>query len=149
MFWRRLKYAIGPYEDLAQFASLTKKACQDYSLDEFRDLLGVPPGRYKAFGELNRHVLKQAVTEVNALAPFGVSVMPIRQGKRVVQIRVGWWSKEGKALRDALDELQRSKVGRRARITGTAEHVSAPLPSITRMMRAARLDRRGSSPKTS
>ena len=77
------KYAVSLYENLAQFSNLTKKTFQDYTLDEFRDLLGVPPGRYRTFGELNKHVIKPAVTEVNALASFGVSVLPIKQGKRV------------------------------------------------------------------
>jgi hypothetical protein len=88
------KYAVSLYENLAQFANLSKKVHQDYSLDEFRELLGVPPGRYKSFGELNLHVIKPAVFEVNALAPFGISVLPIKQGKKVVQIRVGWWAKD-------------------------------------------------------
>jgi hypothetical protein len=144
------KYAVSLYENLAQFSNLTKKTFQDYTLDEFRDLLGVPPGRYKTFGELNMHVIKPALTEVNALASFGVSVLPIKQGKRVTQIRIGWWTKEGEALRDAFDELQRSKIGRRARITGTAEHVSEPTPSISRLMRAGRLERLGkASPNVS
>jgi plasmid replication initiation protein len=144
------KYAVSLYENLAQFANLTKKTFKDYMLDEFRDLLGVPPGRYKTFGELNKHVVKPAVTEVNALAPFALSVLPIKQGKRVVQVRVGWWAKEGEALREAWDELQRSKVGRRARIAGTAEHVSEPLASESRQLRTDRLERRRqASPKTS
>jgi hypothetical protein len=143
------KYAISLYENLAQFASLSKKIFQDYTLDEFRDLLGVPPGRYKTFGELNKHVIKPAVTEVNALAPFGVSLVPVKQGKRVVQIRVGWWAKEADALRDAWNEMQRSKVGRRARIAGTIEHVHAPLSSIKRVTRDARLEHRAASLKTS
>jgi hypothetical protein len=44
------KYAVSLYENLAQFANLSKKVHQDYSLDEFRELLGVPPGRYKSLG---------------------------------------------------------------------------------------------------
>jgi hypothetical protein len=66
------------------------KQHQEYTLDEFRELLGVPPGRYKAFGELNKHVIKPAVDEVNALAPFSVSVGPKKQGKRHRQV-VGPW----------------------------------------------------------
>lgn len=144
------KYSVSLYENLAQFSNLTKKIYQEYTLDEFRNLLGVPLGRYKTFGELNKHVIKPAVTEVNALASFGVSVLPIKQGKRVTHIRVGWWVKEGEALRDAFDELQRNKVGRRARITGMAEHVQEPTPSIARLMRAERLEwTRKASPKTS
>jgi Initiator Replication protein len=143
------KYAVSLYENLAQFASLSKKIFQNYTLDEFRDLLGVPPGRYKTFGELNKHVVKPAVTEVNALAPFEISVLPIKQGKRVVQIRVGWWAKEGDALRNAWNEMQRPKAGRRARIAGTGEHVHAPLASINRMLRDVRLEHREASPETS
>jgi hypothetical protein len=129
------KYAVSLYENLAQFTNLSKKIHQDYTLDEFRALLGVPPGRYKTFGELNKHVVKPAVDEVNALASFGISVLPIKQGKKVVQIKIGWWAKDSDALRDAWAEMQRSKVGRRARITGTTEHVADPLPSIGRLIR--------------
>jgi hypothetical protein len=143
------KYAISLYENLAQVASLSKKIYQDYTLGEFRDLLGVPPGRYKAFGELNKHVIKPAVAEVNALAPFGVAVTSVKQGKRVVQIRVGWWAKEADALRAAWSEMERTRVGRRARIAGAVETVQAPLPSVNRMVREVRLDHRKASPKTS
>jgi len=130
------KYAVSLYENLAQFANLSKKTFQDYTLDEFRDLLGVAPGRYRTFGELNKHVIKPAIAEVNALAAFGLSVVPVKQGKRVVQIRVGWWAKDTSALKEAWSEMNRSKVGRRARIGGTAEHVSDPLPSIHRLIRS-------------
>ncbi len=131
------KYAVSLYENLAQLANLSLKTSQDYTLDAFRDLLGVPPGRYKTFGEFNKHVLKPALAEVNALAPFGVSVVPVKQGKRVVQIRVGWWTKDNNALREAFDELRRSRIGRRARISGTVEYVSEPLPSTHRLTRTA------------
>lgn len=143
------KYAVSLYENLAQFANLSMKTFHEYTLDEFRDLLGVPPGRYRTFGELNKHVLKPAVAEVNALAPFELSVLPVKEGKRVVKIRVGWWTKDASALRQAWDEMQRSKVGRRARITGTAEHVAEPVASIGRLMRESRLTRAKASPKTS
>jgi plasmid replication initiation protein len=130
------KYAVSLYENLAQLANLSMKTSKCYSLDAFRDLLGVPPGRYKTFGELNKHVLKPALAEVNALAPFGVSVVPVKQGKKVVQIRVGWWTKDSNALREAFEELQRSRAGRRARATGTVEYVTDPLPSISRLIRS-------------
>lgn len=129
------KYAVSLYENLAQFANLTMKTFHAYSLDEFRELLGVPPGRYRSFGELNKHVIKPAVEEVNALAPFIVSILPVKQGKRVVEIKVGWRTKQPAELHQAFNEMQRSKVGRRARIRGTAETVADPVPSISRMSR--------------
>ena len=54
-------------------------------------------------------------TEVNALAPFGITVLPMKQGKRVARISVGWWTKGVDAINAAWKELQASKVGRRAR----------------------------------
>ena len=133
------KYAVSLYENLAQFSNLSLKISQDYSLEEFRELMGVPPGRYKTFGELNKHVIKPAVEEVNALAGFGISILPVKQGKRVVQIKVGWWAKDNSQLGQAYDELQRSKVGRRARISGNVEYVSDPLPSLSRIARKPNL----------
>ncbi|MDA8120864.1 MAG: replication initiation protein [Gammaproteobacteria bacterium] len=129
------KYAVSLYENLAQLANLSHKTFHEYTLDEFRGLLGVPPGRYKTFGELNKHVLKPAVAEINAIAPFNVSVLPVKQGKRVAAIKVGWWPKDSEALHEAGKELERSKVGRRARLAGTVEYVLAPMPSTNRLTR--------------
>lgn len=129
------KYAVSLYENLAQLANLSMKTSQDYSLNEFRELLGVPPGRYGAFGALNKHVLKPSVQEVNAIAPFELFVLPIKQGKKVAQVKVGWSLKDGEALRAAQKEISRSKVGRRARLAGTVEHVAEPIASVARLNR--------------
>lgn len=134
------KYAISLYENIAQLSHLSRKTMQDYSLEEFRKLLGVPPGRYKTFGELNKHVIKPTVAEVNAIAPFALSVLPIKQGKRVAQIKVGWWPKDADALQEAWKEMERSKVGRRARLAGTVEQVAAVAPSVNRAARTNLLD---------
>jgi plasmid replication initiation protein len=133
------KYAVSLYENVSQMTGLELKQAQGFSLDELRDMLGVQPGQYKTFGELNKHVIKPAVEEVNALAGFGISILPIKQGKRVVQIKVGWWAKDNSQLGQAYDELQRSKIGRRARISGNVEYVSDPLPSLSRIARKPNL----------
>jgi replication initiator protein len=129
------KYAVSLYENIAQMVNLDKKITHIYSLDEFRDVMGVQNGRYKTFGELNKYVLKPAVLEINALASFGLTALPVKKGKRVVQIQVGWWQKDADALRDTFSELRATKVGRRARISGTAEYVAPPIQSIGRLMR--------------
>jgi len=141
------KYAVSLYENVSQMTGLDLKQFQAFSLDEFRDMLGVQPGRYKTFGELNKHVVQPAVTEVNALAPFTVSVLPLKQGKRVVSVNVGWMRKDATALREAFQESERPRFGRKARITGTVEQlVLPPVPSISRLIRS---DRKRRSPKTS
>ncbi|MDP4026603.1 replication initiation protein [Methylobacterium sp. NEAU 140] len=142
------KYAVSLYENASQFANLEFKSFQDYSLDEFREMLGVLPGQYKTFGELNMHVLKPVLAEVNALAPFTMAVLPTKQGKKVTGIRLSWWKKDADALKDAWDELQRPKVGRKARLGGTVERVGEPMPSVGRLLRQDR-KRRAASPETS
>jgi hypothetical protein len=143
------KYSVSLYENVAQFANLKMKHYQDYTLDEFRNLLGVSPGRYKTFGELNKHVLKPAVGEVNALAPFGISVLPIKEGKRVVQIRVGWWTKDDPGRQAAWTEMHGPKATRRRRLASSGDAVAKPTPSISRLLRQGRLEFDKTSPKTS
>ena len=141
------KYAVSLYENVSQMTGLELKQSQSFTLDEFRDMLGVQPGRYKTFGELNKHVLQPAVAEVNALAPFSISVLPVKQGKRVASVLVGWMRKDSDALREAFEETQRPRFGRKARIAGTVETVvRTPALSVSRLIRE---DRKHRSPKTS
>jgi hypothetical protein len=132
------KYSVSLYEHVSQWTGLTRKSYQDLTLNEFRDLLGVEDGKYAAFGALNKHVVKQTICEINALASFGVTVVPIKTGKKVTHIRVGWWQKEKEDLDAAWREVHRSKVGRRARIAGTATTVTNPYPSQNRLARKSR-----------
>lgn len=139
------KYALSLYENISQVVNLEYKISDEFSLSDFRQMLGVQPGKYKTFGELNKHVIKPAVMEVNALAPFNVAVLPVKRGKKVVSVKVGWWRKDADQVKEAFAEADRSKVGRRARISGNVDYVSAPVVSIERMRR----QRIAGRPKTS
>lgn len=136
------KYSISLYENVAQWSGLTHKVYQSLTLDEFRELLGVENGKYTAFGALNKHVIKNVALEVNALAPFSVTILPVKTGKRVTHIRVAWRPKTKDELADAWKEVSRSKIGRKARIAGETIHVTAPYPSEARRIREARQDSR-------
>ncbi|GJE02192.1 MULTISPECIES: replication initiation protein [Methylobacterium] len=138
------KYAISLYENVAQLVNLDYKHSHKYTLEEFREMLGVPLEKYKTFGELNKHVIKPAVDEVNALAPFGMTLQPLKQGKKVTEIAIGWWQKDEEALNAAWEEIQRSRAGRRSRIM-TIEHA----PPIASPNRLARKARKRPTPKTS
>ncbi|MEM1385273.1 MAG: replication initiation protein [Pseudomonadota bacterium] len=130
------KYAVSLYENVAQLSGLSKKTFQDFSLEEFRDLLGVEDNKYPAFGALNKHVIKPAVAEINALAPFNISILPIKSGKKVASIRVGWWAKSKEEMDEAWREVRRPKIGRKARISQNAETVLPPAISQNRMLRS-------------
>lgn len=136
------KYSVSLYEHVAQWTGLTRKTYQDLTLREFRELIGVEEGKYGAFGALNKHVIKHVVMELNALAAFSVTILPIKTGKKVTHIRIGWWQKEKDEMEAAWREVHRSKVGRKARISGTAMTVTNPYPSSNRLARKGRGDAR-------
>lgn len=129
------KYGISLYENAAQLSGLDHKTQHRYTLDEFRTLLGVEGSKYKTFGALNQQVIKPAVQEINALAEFNISVAPIKTGKKVTHIRLGWWRKEMDEVKAAFSELQQPKVGRKARIQGNVSYVLDPQPSVTKVSR--------------
>ena len=129
------KYAVSLYENLAQWVGLSNKISQNFSLEDFRQLLGVQDEKYRLFGELNAHVIKPIIREINALAPFNVKVLPIKTGKRVTHIRVFWSKKTKNEIIDAWSELQRPRVGRKARISDQDVQVLEPSPSINRVTR--------------
>lgn len=134
------KYAVSLYENASQWAGLGRKSYHDLSLDQFRAMLGVEAGKYGAFGALNKHVLKPVLMEINALAPFNMSVSPVKEGKKVARLRVSWWNKNRDEMDAAFRELHQPKVGRRARISGQAEQVQVQdaLPSESRLLRRFR-----------
>ena len=140
------KYAVSLYENITQSVNLRHITNATYTIDEFREMMGVPSGRYAVYGDLNRHVIKPSVTEINALAHFEISVLPIKKGKKVDQIMIAWARKSEEAHHEALRERDRPRVGRRARLTNRIEHVADATPSIGRLLRD---DRRKRSPKTS
>lgn len=117
------KYSLALYEAVARRARLKHKFSEKFTLEEFRDLLGVPKGKLSTFGNLNKYAIKPAVTEINALATFGVQIMPTKTGRKVTGCLVGWWLKDEEELRNAFTELQRHRAGRKARIEGTVEDI--------------------------
>ncbi len=142
------KYAVSLYENISQKVNLTHVQSQEYSIQEFREMVGVKDDRYPVYGDLNRHVIKPAVAEINLVAPFGLSVLAIKRGKKVEAIKVGWYRKDASALREAHQEQEKDKSGRRARATaGTVQMALDLVPSSERLTRQDR--QRRASPKTS
>ena len=126
------KYGVSLYEHVAQWVGLTHKTSQRLSLEEFRTMLGVEDGKYKVFGTLNQAVIKPVIQEINALAPFNISLLPVKTGKKVTHIRLGWWLKDTSEIKDAWKELHGSKIGRKARIADQVSTVLEPSPSLNR-----------------
>lgn len=125
MFALSSKYALTLYEMVQKRGNLTYVHHEDFTLDRFRDLLGIEEGKLSRFSDINKYAIKPAVLEVNGLSDFGCKIEPLLEGRRVVGVRLGWWKKEVEELKVAFRELKSSKVGRRARLLGSIEQVES------------------------
>lgn len=123
------KYGLALYEALARRVRLKSKFYEDFDLEAFRELLGVPQDKLKTFSNLKLRAITPAADEINAIASFGCQVEPLKSGRKVTHIRVYWWRKEVEELKQAYAELRRPKVGRKARISGEADQL-VDIPSL-------------------
>jgi len=55
-----------------------------------------------------------------------VTIVPEKMGRRVTGVLIGWGLKDIEGKKAAYAELQRPRVGRFARITGTVEEMLPP-----------------------
>jgi hypothetical protein len=135
MFAFTSKYSLALYELAAMRVNLQKDT-EIFGLAEFRALLGVPDEKLRSNSDLLKFCIRPALLEVNGLAEFGVEVEPIRQGGTmrgaITGFRVSWWRKSLPELHQAHAELSRSKVGRLARLAGTAEETTTSVPITAR-----------------
>ena len=127
MFAFTSKYSLALYEMLCLRAKLHKD-WQDFTFDDIRERLGVPDGKLDRAPDFLRRVINPAVEEVNALSDFNVEVELLRDGGlqrgKLRGFRVRWAQKEPEAWMKTLNELNRPKIGRRARIQGKVEEVA-------------------------
>ena len=118
------KYALELYEVIASKINMRR---QEDILDiaTLREWLGVEKGKLSTWSNLFKFALKPALDEVNSLSPFSVEAEAIKRGRKVVQVRLSWAKKEpfSPAEQAAAREVNRSKVGRKARIAGTTERL--------------------------
>lgn len=129
------KYAIALYE-LIQLRANMDRSVETFAIDRFRELLGVPPGTYARGDNFQRKVIDPAVLEVNGLSDMSLQIEPERAHSRapIHAVTLSWWRKSGDEFRAAMQERNRSKVGRMARLRGQVEVTEPdgsrpPLPS--------------------
>ncbi len=120
------KYAIALYE-LIQLRANMERSIETFSIDRFRELLGVPPGTYARGDNFRRKVLDPAVLEVNGLSDMSLQIEldRIHSQAPIHAVTLAWWRKSGEEFRAAMQERNRSKVGRMARLRGQVELAEA------------------------
>ena len=123
------KYALALYEHVSRRLNIRGKYSDEYSLEDFRAILGVGSTQYKAFGNLKQRVIVPALQEVNHWAHFRVDFSVKKRGQRVVGVMLNWIPKDAEGRRKVDEELNRPRVGRKARMTGVEETVVILSPS--------------------
>lgn len=58
------------------------------------ELLGVGGGKLTEFKSLNARAIQPAVAEVNAISPWSVVILPVKDGKKVTAVMYGWSVKD-------------------------------------------------------
>lgn len=116
------RYALRLYTVLSLRAGM-RKTSQDYTLEELREILGVPDGKLKEWRNLRAKALERAVAEINHLAGFHAGFVPIIRRRKIVGVTLTWGTKDAAARVEAMKELDRPRVGRKTRREGRVEHL--------------------------
>lgn len=101
-----------------------RQTSEAFTVDELRELLGVPVGKLADWKSLRRRALEPALAEINQLAGFHAGFVPVTRGRRVIGVRLAWGLKDRDARAAALKELERPKVGRKMRREGRVEELA-------------------------
>lgn len=119
----RSKYAFSLYEAIARRIRM-KKFIEEFSINGMRDLLGVEENKLTTYSNLNKFAITPALDEVNAITPYKVSIVPKKNGRKVISFLMGWENKSRDQLQEAYSELQKHSTGRRSRLTNDIDLIN-------------------------
>jgi len=117
------KYAFALYESVSRRINQRWKYMETLTLEELRNILGVEDGKHTSYKNLNKVAIQPALTEVNAITPYQVSITPQKQGRAIGSVILGWNYKDEGGMKAAFKELNASKTGRKARLENKGETV--------------------------
>jgi hypothetical protein len=115
------KYSVLMFQHISSLVNLQHTTKKTFTVSEIRALLGLVEGKHKRFAELNRWAIKPAIEEISQLSRLTLTATPNKIGRTVASVTISWEEKQPEQKQSAKAELDRSKVGRKARRDGTAE----------------------------
>ena len=117
------RYTLRLYEIVALRVN-RRQVEETFDLADLRARLGVPNGKYQRWPDFRRYVLELAIAELNQLAGFTIEWEPVQRRRRVTGVTLRWRHKEGEELAETAQELERPRVGRKARREGHVERLA-------------------------
>lgn len=121
------RYSVLLFQHIASLSNLDRINTKTFTVPELRSLLAVPEGKLARFSNLNAWALKPAIDEINVLSRFDLTVTTQKIGRTVASVEIAWTEKVADKKAATRAELDRPRVGREARRSGTVETVE-PIP---------------------
>jgi hypothetical protein len=122
------KYSILLFQHIASLVNLSHVTSKAFTVAELRAVLGVADGKIERFANLNRDVIQPAIAEINQTSRLTLTATPRKVGRTVVSVTISWAEKPLEQKQDTRRELDRPKVGRKARREGTTETPALAFP---------------------
>jgi hypothetical protein len=119
VFHLQSKYSVLLFQYFASLQGLKYKTGEVFTVQQLRDLLGIPKGKLASFGHFNSRAIQPAISEINQLARFTLTATPHKIGRTVATVEITWEQKPD--ITKAKRELDGSKLGRKARRSGVEE----------------------------
>lgn len=123
------KYSIMLFQHISSLTNLDYVTSKTFTVPELRAVLGVAEGKLTAWNDVNKRALKPAIAEINQTSRLSLVATPHKIGRTVASVEIAWEDKPLEGRKGARRELDRPKVGRKARRDGTAETPVTAFPT--------------------
>jgi len=113
------------YELVERRRNLAFKQEDEFTIEQFRELINVPEGKLARYPDLKKHAIEPALAEINFVCDYMVYVQPSAYGARrkVEKLKLMWMAKTTSERVAARAEAERHRAGRKARREGTVQNV--------------------------
>lgn len=121
------KYSVLLFQHISSLINLDHVTSKTFSIPDLRAMFGVPAGKLPRFADLRRFAVEAAITEINQLSRLTLTATPNKIGRTVASVTIAWEVKPDPT--ETKRELDRPKVGRKARRDGTTETPVSAFPA--------------------
>jgi hypothetical protein len=121
------KYSVLLFQHIASLQNLKHVTSKRFTVPDLRAMFGMSDGKFSRFADLNKHIIKPAIAEINSdITRLHLTATYHKIGRTVAEVEIAWDVKDD--LPKVKAELDRSKIGRKARRDGTVEMFALTFP---------------------
>ena len=122
------KYSVLLFQHISSITNLKNIISKRFTVPDLRMILGVPEGKLGTFSNLKKWAIEPAISEINSdLTRLTLTATYHKIGRTVAEVEIAWEVKEDLAKVKA--EIDRPKIGRKARLNGQIETAALAFPA--------------------